>query len=113
MNVLSCAPFTKDKNTGKIGVRPPTPIEAEACRPRFLEQIYCADPKMIVLLGKSAKTYLKLPKDLEHVKILELYHPAYLLRKGGLSSLEYDKTLLYLNEAIEELLYGKEISIQA
>lgn len=104
MNVLACAPFTKDKISGKIGVRPPTLEEANACRPRFLETIYRANPGLIVLLGTTAKKFLKLPNDLTHISVLELKHPAYMLRKGGRKCLDFERSVLYLQEALEDLI---------
>jgi DNA polymerase len=102
-NILACIPLDKDKHTGKVGVRAPTAAEAEACNPRFVETIIRAEPTLIVLLGKTAKKYLKLPKYLSYTEVLELQHPAYMLRKGGKSSLEYKRAILYLRNKLEEL----------
>lgn len=105
-NIVCCIPKTIDEMTGKVGVRPPTKDEAEACRGRLLEVIMNASPSLIVLLGKTAKKYIKLPKSLRDIPVVELVHPAYVLRNGGRNSLEYKRCILYLQEACERYLNG-------
>jgi DNA polymerase len=103
MNVLACIPPEINKVTGKVGVRKPTPQEADACRPRFLETLYTANPELIVLLGQSAKKFARIPKELSDIPVLELYHPAYIARKGGKKSIECTRAILYLKETLEEI----------
>ena len=104
-NVVSCIPKVVDEETGKRTVRAPTKEEADACRFRLLTTIRTASPKLIALVGKTAKKYLRIPaREMpeEHkLPVLEIQHPAYMLRKGGLQSLEYKRNTLYLREAIE------------
>lgn len=105
-NIIACTPFTT--TNGKLSVRVPSKEEADACKPRFLETIKRCNPKIIIELGKTAKKYLKLPKELSQIKVIEVPHPAYIHRKGGLNSLEYKRAVLYARETLKEILSGKE-----
>jgi DNA polymerase len=106
-NIVACIPKTLDEETGKKGVRPPTKQEADACKLRLLTTIQRCSPSLIVVVGKTAKKYLRIPaRGMEkeyNTPVLELQHPAYILRKGGRNSLEYKRNYLYLKEAIENL----------
>lgn len=106
-NILACIPKLEDPETGKKTVRAPTKQEADACKFRLLSTISNADPKLIVLIGKTAKKYFKIPARgmdrIYKVPVMELQHPAYVLRKGGAKSLEYARNQLYLKEAVEQL----------
>jgi uracil-DNA glycosylase family 4 len=62
----SCAPvfdslgrpiLGRDGNQ-RISDEAPTPVQAEACRPRLLEQIYIVDPILIISLGGAAAATL-------------------------------------------------------
>lgn len=102
-NVIACKP-TDDK--GKI--RPPNKEEAIACSRRLIDTIAAASPKLIILLGQVAKKYHKIPAGLENVPVVEIQHPAYVLRQGGIGSYSYDSNLLKLVEALETHLYGQK-----
>lgn len=82
LNVLKCRPPDN---------RPPTPEEAENCRPFFEQQLEVLQPEFICCLGASAaqtllRTKLSIGRlrgkfhDLGRTKVLATYHPAYLLR---------------------------------
>lgn len=102
-NVLCCRPLDADN-----AIRPPTKDEALACSPRLQATIEAANPKGIVLLGKTAaSTYKMLPLTCS-LPVLELQHPAYLLRKGGQHSLEYDRAVLALIGFLERIHNGEE-----
>ncbi len=106
-NIIACIPKSEDPQTGKKGVRSPSKEEADACKLRLLTTIQKASPKLIVVIGKIAKKYLRIPargmrKEYD-TPVLELQHPEYILSKGGRNSLEYKRNLLYLKEAIETL----------
>lgn len=92
-NILCCRPSNNAD---------PTPAQAEACRPRLLEFIEdFAQPKHVVLLGKvTGRLYPA--DDLEHLNlnVVSLHHPAYVLRRGGKSSHEYDRMVLELTEGL-------------
>lgn len=93
-NVVKCRPTD---SSGKD--RPPTPIEAAACRPFLDRQIALIQPKIIVTLGRVASTALlgtdtQTPlaalrgkkhvyqsSDGKQIPLVATYHPAYLLRQ--------------------------------
>ena len=93
-NVVKCRPTDSG---GKD--RPPTPIEAAACRPFLNRQIELIQPKIIITLGRVASTVLlgtdaQTPlavlrgkphvyqsSDGKHIPLVATYHPAYLLRQ--------------------------------
>lgn len=104
-NIVACAPLIKDDVTGIIYTRVPSKLEAEACRPRLVSTIRAASPKLIVLLGKTAKKYLKLPKDMQ-IEVLELSDIKTMLKNDGESSLQYQRAIIYLNEKLGELGVG-------
>lgn len=96
-NTIACIPRDLenfDLADGKI--RQPSKEEIAACRPRLLEFIDIAKPKRLVLVGKIASklTYLERLK----LPTLSIVHPAYMLRKGGASSLDYKRVVLTLAE---------------
>jgi len=98
-NTLCCRP---PKN------RDPLPEEMEACRPRLQEFVNLCSPQVIVLLGKvsqknSPRSYTYYRDGLVTVepKILEWYHPSYLLRKGR--SFEEEKRAAYTLELLQEV----------
>jgi uracil-DNA glycosylase family 4 len=109
-NVVACIPTEKNEATGKVSIRAPSKTEADACRFRLLETIRIANPRLIVLLGKTSKKYVRIPMKHEHSKtpVVELQHPAYIIRKGGMNSLEYKRNYIYLKESIENLKNVKE-----
>lgn len=107
LNILACRPC--DEN-GKI--RQPTEEEAKACSPRVADMLRACKPQMIVLLGQVAKKHHKIPRDLDHIPVIELQHPAYVLRNGGVGSYAFDSNLIRLTEALETHLYGQEESTE-
>jgi DNA polymerase len=73
------------------GNRPPTPEEAEMCKPFLLREIAAVQPEVIVVLGNTAmKNLLDVKQgitkvrgqfqDYQGVKVMPTFHPAYLLR---------------------------------
>lgn len=102
-NILGCIPHSlaQDQNS----VRPPAPEEVTVCLPRLVEEIKIISPRKVVLLGESAKKYLplierELIQDLKspYFKVAFLNHPAFVLRKGGINSLEYKRNCIKLAE---------------
>lgn len=106
-NVVCCMPLNED---GKI--RAPKHKEAKACNPRLVKTIEIASPKLIVLLGQTAKTNFSVPDSLSHIPVLELQHPAYINYNGGVGSITYDQNLVRLVAGLESKLYGEEESSQ-
>jgi uracil-DNA glycosylase family 4 len=81
-NIIKCRP-PQNRN--------PEPDEIQSCHPFLLRQINAIRPKIICALGTfAAQTLLKTESkitslrgrlfDLEGIKVLPTYHPAYLLR---------------------------------
>jgi len=81
-NVVKCRPPQN---------RVPKPDEIQSCLPYLLEQIRLVEPKIIVVLGKTAATALlerdealaKLRGNIHAfagIPLIVTYHPAYLLR---------------------------------
>jgi len=81
-NIIKCRP-PQNRN--------PEPDEIEACHPFVLRQIQAIRPKIICALGTfAAQTLLKTSAkitalrgkvfDLDGIKVIPTYHPAYLLR---------------------------------
>jgi uracil-DNA glycosylase family 4 len=71
--------------------RPPTITEAETCRPFLLREIAVVKPEVVVVMGNTAMRNLLDTKvgitklrgifqDLNGIKVMPTYHPAYLLR---------------------------------
>lgn len=105
-NILACRPTTdQDKD------RPPTKKEADACSYRLELTIQAANPKLIILLGRSAEKHYKIPAGLESVPAVWVEHPSFILRNGGVGSSKFDSVLLRLVNALEKHLYGKETPI--
>jgi DNA polymerase len=81
-NIIKCRP-PQNRN--------PEPDEIQSCHPFLLKQIEAIQPKIICALGAfAAQTLLKTDAkittlrgrlyDLEGIKVIPTYHPAYLLR---------------------------------
>jgi uracil-DNA glycosylase family 4 len=81
-NIIKCRP-PQNRN--------PEPDEIESCNPFLMKQINAIQPKIICALGTfSAQTLLKTETkitalrgkffDLEGIKVIPTYHPAFLLR---------------------------------
>jgi DNA polymerase len=81
-NVIKCRP-PQNRN--------PEPDEIQSCHPFLMKQIMAIQPKIICALGTfSAQTLLKTDTkisalrgkfyDLEGIKVIPTYHPAFLLR---------------------------------
>lgn len=101
-NVLVCRP-TNDQDKD----RPPTKKEADACAYRLELTIQAANPKLIILLGRSAEKHYKIPAGLEQVPAVWVEHPSFILRNGGIGSTKFESVLLRLVNALERYLYGQ------
>lgn len=94
-NSVCCIPLDDDNE-----IRVPTTEEQQACFPRLLDFLFLCQPKLVVLLGESAKRVWKksgLNKtafdftDSTPICTLELRHPAYLLRNGASPNREFSE----------------------
>lgn len=98
INVVPMLPLS-DKQI----IRPPTPDEINYFLPMTMQMVNAINPKVIVLLGKSAarafeKETMKVGESTmyEGKKMFFIYHPAYYLRNGrkGLEDLANLKKIL-------------------
>lgn len=99
-NILGCVPW-KDRATAEV--RPPEKAEAKACSCRLTDIHTMAQQNVVILVGKTAEKFQPFGAG---TSLLTIFHPAYLLRKGGDSpnNLDYKRTLLKLVSFLEENL---------
>jgi DNA polymerase len=90
-NIIACMPRVEGEPSK---FRAPTQIEADACNKRVQKIVDIRKPAVIVLLGKIAQAYAPVTE----IPTINLYHPSYILRKGGESSKEYTKTAATLQK---------------
>lgn len=104
--LISCFP-----DDGRGGYRNPTEEEIQNCSARLENAIWLALPKAIVWMGKAAqavgKSYRKKVNGLSLIlpeNQLDLYHPSYILRQGGVGSLEWARAVDSLSKLYESIL---------
>lgn len=97
-NTIACFPADENDPTK---FRPPVEAEIRNCLPRLTDQLDIVRPQLIVFVGKVAAklpTYLKKYNpawwDLTpwFNRTVTIFHPSYILRNGGVRSLEYKQT---------------------
>lgn len=85
-NVLACRPCDYIGGPNRI----PTCHEISMCRERLATTLAIFNPKVVVLLGKTAQQNWEATRDYGNFvwsgKVVALPHPARLLRAGGLAS---------------------------
>lgn len=91
-NVVACRPT--DSRYGDN--RQPTRDEIAACKERVIRVIHLLNPKKIVLVGKIAQNHCKSLAP----NAVGVYHPAYILRRGGESSTEFQNLIRELSSVI-------------
>ncbi len=106
-NTVACIPLEQNSNTGNWEkLRPPTEQEINACAPRVDELISLVKPKIIIRVGKVAAgpAYA-----CEAAPEFNIFHPAYLLRKGGASpnNLDYKRTVIDLGDFLSKHFHLK------
>lgn len=76
-NICCCVPWLEQ---AEGTIRPPSPIEAKACKPRLMDFIKIAKPEIIIALGKVPAKYCK-----EFIGVTipwyELPHPSWIIRQ--------------------------------
>lgn len=90
LNVVACRPCDDPKGPN----RPPTPQEVAACRPRVIHQLTLLRPEVIVRLGLSsqvATSWLERDSQWKNVRMVNMPHPAALLRRGGVNAHDYGR----------------------
>jgi uracil-DNA glycosylase len=85
-NLVGCRPVDTDGRNAK-----PTPEQMELCRPRLIELYHMVQPKMLIFLGEMATTWAPRKIRVANGRDVEIpsesvYHPAYALRQGGITS---------------------------
>ena len=111
-NIVACFPHEVHPVTGKREIRPPSKIEADSCRLRLLTTVEAASPHLVILLGKTAKKYLRIPKVMKTAPVIELMHPAGILRRGGLNSLDFKRNYFELCDGIRQYVIGSDASVK-
>lgn len=102
-NVVACRPC--DERTGPN--RQPTTLEMVECWPRLEETIKVLRPAGIVLLGKVAQGFVARHRDYEGIyqdRLLNLSHPAWIGRMGGVRSSHFDDFRDRLSEFVERVV---------
>lgn len=94
-NTVACRPT--DMLDGEN--RPPTPEEAWRCFERLKKTYQHVKPARVVFLGKVAKRYC----STAFPEAVELYHPAYLLRCGGVEAPAFRSFCRNLSEVFREV----------
>ena len=96
-NIIACRPCDSKHSPN----RQPTKEEAAACWDRLSQTENLVQPASVVFLGKIAQKYGAVFSGYLHTWALQ--HPAYILRRGGYSSPEYQ---LFINELCEVYKHG-------
>jgi uracil-DNA glycosylase len=94
-NVIACYPFLPESPSR---FRKPDKTEIQNCKPRLNELLELVEANYYIALGKVAKTN---PPD-GVTYHLELDHPSYILRQGGVGSVEYKRNKHKLIRFIKE-----------
>jgi uracil-DNA glycosylase len=106
-NVVCCIPLKPnpslefDQTREEQQIRPPFPHEAQACSPHIKELIELCQPKLVGLLGKAAEQSFDESLLKEGIELVILRHPAYILRRGGINSVEFKRFLVDFQKALE------------
>jgi uracil-DNA glycosylase family 4 len=93
-NLVQCRPVD-----AVGGNREPTVHEINLCRSQFLQVLDKSNPTVVVLLGRLAQKHLASVCK----AAVCAWHPAYVLRRGGLGSSEYNELCGSLEEAFSKL----------
>lgn len=76
-NIIGCIPLLSDDENRKRKVSEPPVWAIRKCRPRLLEVIDMAQPKIVVGLGKIADEWLHYSGG---ARVMSMIHPAAILR---------------------------------
>ena len=103
-NILACAPWSSFFSRK---VRAPEEEEEIPCLPRLVELHELCEPKGVVLLGLVAEKSLfaqHLVSLETHPPFCGVYHPAYVLRRGGVGSIEYKRVVAALRKFLRSVM---------
>lgn len=89
--------------------RAPTDLEAAACHTRVVDLLRLANPKLVVLMGRTAQKFVNLDNIARHLKrppfaSVFIYHPSHILRAGGPNSSDYKRSILTLTQSLKQTL---------
>lgn len=115
-NLVACMPcdVSSDPSYHFIKLRPPAETEQAACRSRLDWLIQIASPQRVCLLGETAGRAFGLRKKQtgqitvlsarrqRMVPVRRFYHPSHLIRPGRNVDLHYQRTILELQEFLED-----------
>ena len=95
-NLVACRP------TDRIGGpnRPPNGVEMKRCHEQWLSLMGLVNPQLIVTLGKSATT--RFADQHTGRDTIELPHPAFILRIGGIQSPRHEQSMRMLRDGIDQ-----------
>lgn len=99
INPVACRPFNEDGSN-----RRPNETEINNCLPRFIMLYELINSKGLVTLGKVAHEIVTehIPK-IDRFYYLSIYHPAYILRGGGVGGQRFKETLGELIKFVQDL----------
>jgi DNA polymerase len=96
-NLVACIPVDDE---GQKTIEPPD-YAIRACNLRLLEMVDMAHAKLLVAVGKCAAKHLRGVNG----PLVEIIHPAAILRMdASQQGLAYQRTLVALDDAVEEYL---------
>lgn len=97
-NLVCCFP----REAKERGENEPEHNEILACRPRLIEFINIAQPKLIVCVGSLAAEYID---HHDNVPCVDIVHPAAILRMPlAQKQMAVQKTVVVLRRAVEDML---------
>jgi uracil-DNA glycosylase family 4 len=100
-NLLACRPTTEDGFRN----RPPAESEIVACAPRLEGLLRIYQPKVVIAVGRIPEQYVPMivPNSGYSCKVINTYHPSYILRQGGLDTQLGIKYIRFFIQAFREL----------
>ena len=100
-NLVACIPFDEDRNKTVN----PEATEILSCKPRLLELYGIAHPRLIVCVGKLARSWLdKVIPQKEQVPSVDITHPSAIMQAPYANqALMEQKNVVSLQAALEEL----------
>jgi len=102
-NLVACYPAEAKSR----GDNEPEHNDITACRPRLVEFVNIAQPKLIVCVGALATQYVD---HLDTVKCCDIVHPAHILRMPlAQKQMAVQKTIVQLRCAVDTMVQSKNI----
>lgn len=104
-NLVGCIPLEVSEEGGIEQASEPPQDAIEACRPRLIEIARIVKPSLVVCVGKLAgKHLLKDGPEFDDVAVIEVLHPAFILRSAEASHhLMMQRCIVAIRNAVEKL----------